>query len=150
MLDVVRRVHSWIWIEFVNKFDNTTVKTGDVERSPTPTPPLALGLWAKSWSWKSWFPFQWTSFSCLISSEYKWVRRETMGRVAGSRSELILYFKSKFQTWVGKLRGDSASRVLFSTGLRHLSKLRRAQLKLFSSGGTFVWVESRNLFGPLL
>ena len=57
--------------------------------------------------------------------------------VAGSKGELILYFKSKFQVWVGKLRGDSASRVLFSTGLRHLSKLRRAQLKLFSSGGTF-------------
>ena len=116
---------------------SNTGKTGDVERSPTPTPPLVLGLWAKSWSWKSWFPFQWTSFSCLTSSEYEWVRREITGRVTGSRSELILYFKSKFQTWVGKLRGDSASRVLFSTGLRHLSRLRSAQLKLFSSGGTF-------------
>ena len=37
----------------------------------------------------------------------------TNGRVTGSRSELILYFKSKFQTWVGKLRGDSVSRVCF-------------------------------------
>ena len=124
-------------VEFANEFDNTAGKTGDVERSPTPTPPLVLGLWAESWSWKSWFLFQRTSLSCLISSEYKWVRRETMGRVPGSRSELILYFKSKFQTWVSKLRGDSASRVLFSAGLRHLSGLRCAQLKLFSSGGTF-------------
>ena len=62
---------------------------------------------------------------------------EEFGRVTGSRSELILYFKSKFQTWVGKLRGDSVSRVLFSAGLRHPSGLRCAQLKLFSTGGTF-------------
>ena len=35
-------------VEFANEFDNTAGKTGDVERSPTPTPPLVLGLWAKS------------------------------------------------------------------------------------------------------
>ena len=35
-------------IESANEFDNTAGKTGDVEWSPTPTPPLVLGLWAKS------------------------------------------------------------------------------------------------------
>ena len=35
-------------VEFANEFDNTAGKTGDVERSPTPTPPLVLGLWTKS------------------------------------------------------------------------------------------------------
>ena len=35
-------------IEFSNKFDNTTVKVGDVEWSPTPTPQLILELWAES------------------------------------------------------------------------------------------------------
>ena len=35
-------------VEFANEFDNTAGKTGDVERSSGPTPPLVLGLWAKS------------------------------------------------------------------------------------------------------
>ena len=35
-------------VEFANEFDNTAGKTGDVERSPTPTPPLDPGLWCKS------------------------------------------------------------------------------------------------------
>ena len=31
-------------MEFANKLNNTTGKTGDVERSSTPTPVLVLGL----------------------------------------------------------------------------------------------------------
>ena len=54
--------------------------------------------------------------------------------VAGSKGELILYFKSKFWTWVGKLRADSVHRFVFYS-LRPLSKLRRARLKLFTLGG---------------
>ena len=56
--------------------------------------------------------------------------------VISSRSELRLYFKSNIKTWFRKLRVDSVSRVLFAC-LRRRRGLRRAQLKLFSSGGTF-------------
>ena len=87
----------WIWVEFANNLNDTTGKTGDVERSSDPTPVLALGLWAKSWSFESRFLIQWTSFSYYVSSEFACVRREIMERVAGSRSELILYFKSIFK-----------------------------------------------------
>ena len=54
--------------------------------------------------------------------------------VAGSKGELILYFKSKFWAWVGKLRADSVHRIVIYS-LRPLSKLRRARLKLFTLGG---------------
>ena len=57
--------------EFSNKFDNTTVKVGDVEWSPTPTPQLILELWPNLDRRNPGFPFQQTSFSCLISQEYK-------------------------------------------------------------------------------
>ena len=57
-------------------------------------------------------------------------------RVISSRSELRLYFKSNIKTWPRKLRVDSVSRVLFAC-LRRRRGLRSAQLKLFSSGGTF-------------
>ena len=64
-----------------------------------------------------------------VSSALKMTRR-----LAGSKGELILYFKSNFWAWVGKLRVNSVHRVLFHS-LRQLSKLRRALLKLFTLGG---------------
>ena len=33
--------------------------------------------------------------------------------MTGSKGELILYFKSNLKAWDGKLRGNSAARVLF-------------------------------------
>ena len=71
-----------------------------------------------------------------FSSEIKQVREEINVSVASSTGELILYFKQILKTWVGKLSRDSVARAYF-TGLRRSSKLRRAQLKLFSLGGTF-------------
>ena len=75
-----------------------------------------------------------------FSSEIKQVREEMNMSVASSTGELILYFKQILKTWVGKLSRDSVARAYF-TGLRRSSKLRRAQLKLFSLGGTFrlIW-----------
>ena len=66
----------------------------------------------------------------------KWVNSalEMIRDVAGSKGELILYFKSKFWAWVGKLRADSVHRFVFYI-LRPLSKLRRALLKLLTLGG---------------
>ena len=66
----------------------------------------------------------------------KWVNSalKMIRDVAGSKGELILYFKSKFWAWVGKLRTDSVHRFVFYS-LRPLSKLRRALLKLFTLGG---------------
>ena len=40
--------------------------------------------------------------------------------------------------WAGELSRCSASRAYLFTGLRRLSKLERAQLKLFSLGGSLV------------
>ena len=71
-----------------------------------------------------------------FSSEIKQVREEINMSVATSTGELILYFKQILKTWVGKLSRDSVARAYF-TGLRRSSKLRRAQLKLFSLGRTF-------------
>ena len=45
-------------------------------------------------------------------------------------------FQTNSKTWAGKLSRDSVGRAHF-TGLRRSSKLKRAQLKLFSLGGTF-------------
>ena len=72
-----------------------------------------------------------------FSSEIKQVREEINMSVATSTGELILYFKQILKTWVGELSGDSVARAYF-TGLRRSSKLRRAQLKLFSLGGSLV------------
>ena len=71
--------------------------------------------------------------SCLSE---KWVisALEMTKDVAGSKGELILYFKSKFWAWVGKLRADSVHQIVIYS-LRPLSKLRRARLKLFTLGG---------------
>ena len=69
-----------------------------------------------------------------FSLEIKQVLKRINRRVAGSKGELILYFKSKFWAWVGKLRVNSVHRALFYS-LRQLSKLRRALLKLFTLGG---------------
>ena len=79
----------------------------------------------------------------------KWVisALEMTKDVAGSKGELILYFKSKFWAWVGKLRAGSVHRIVIYS-LRPLSKLRRTHLKLFCAGRKFVQVESRNLFSP--
>ena len=76
-----------------------------------------------------------------FSLKIEQVPRRINIRVAGSTGELILYFKWFLKTWVGKLSRNSVARVYF-TGLRRSSKLRRAQLKLFSSGRTFrlIWV----------
>ena len=68
--------------------------------------------------------------------------------VAGSKGELILYFKSKFYAWVGKLRTGSVHQIVIY-GLRPLSKLRSARFKIVYAGRKFVQVESRNLFSPL-
>ena len=56
--------------------------------------------------------------------------------VVTSTGELRVYFKQILKTWAGELSRDSAGRAHF-TGLRRSSKLKRAQLKLFSLGGTF-------------
>ena len=77
------------------------------------------------------FPIGW-NFSLKIEQ----VSRRINIRVAGSTGELILYFKWFLKTWVGKLSRNSVARVYF-TCLRRRTKPRRAQLKLFSSGGTF-------------
>ena len=78
--------------------------------------------------------FWFISFLSYLSE--KWVNSalEMIRDVAGSKGELILYFKSKFWAWVGKLRADSVHRFVFYS-LRPLSKLRRALLKLFTLGG---------------
>ena len=93
--------------------------------------------------------FWFISFLSYLSE--KWVNSalKMIRDVAGSKGELILYFKSKFWAWVGKLRANSVHRVLFHS-LRQLSKLRRAHFKIVYVGRNFVRVESRNLFGPLL
>ena len=79
----------------------------------------------------------------------KWVMAalEIIKDVAGSKGELILYFKSKFWAWVDELRAGSVHRIIIYS-LRPLSKLRRTHLKLFCAGRKFVQVESRNLFSP--
>ena len=79
----------------------------------------------------------------------KWVMAalEIIKDVAGSKGELILYFKSKFWAWVDELRAGSVHRIVIYS-LRPLSKLRRTHLKLFCAGRKFVQVESRNLFSP--
>ena len=69
-------------------------------------------------------------------SEIERVCEEINMSVASSTGELILYFKQILKTWAGELSRDSAGRAHF-TGLRRSSKLKRAQLKLFSLGGTF-------------
>ena len=93
--------------------------------------------------------FWFISFLSYLSE--KWVNSalKMIRGLAGSKGELILYFKSKFWAWVGKLRANSVHRVLFHS-LRQLSKLRHAHFKIVYVGRNFVRVESRNLFGPLL
>ena len=59
---------------------------------------------------------------------------EIIKDVAGSKGELILYFKSKFWAWVDELRAGSVHRIVIYS-LRPLSKLRRTHLKLFALGG---------------
>ena len=89
-------------------------------------------------------------FLFLLYLSGKWVMPalEIIKAVAGSKGELILYFKSKFWAWVGKLRADSVHRVVIYS-LRPLSKLRRARFKIVYAGRKFVQVESRNLFSPV-
>ena len=86
-------------------------------------------------------------FLFLFYLSGKWVMAalEIIKDVAGSKGELILYFKSKFWAWVGELRAGPVHRIVIYS-LRPLSKLRRAHLKLFCAGRKFVQVESRNLF----
>ena len=112
---------------------------------------LILNLWRKSWSWyPGSFPDKKSRLIPFLSylSE-RWVipALEITKDAAGSKGELILYFKSKFWAWVGKLRADSVHRIVIYS-LRPLSKLRRTHLKLFCAGRKFVQVESRNLFSP--
>ena len=71
-----------------------------------------------------------------FSSEIEQVREEINMSVASSTGELRMYFKQILKTWAGELSRDLAGRAHF-TGLRRSSKLKRAQLKLFSLGGTF-------------
>ena len=71
-----------------------------------------------------------------FSLEIRQVPRRINIRVTCSTSELRLYFKSNLKTWLRKLRVNSVSRAYFVC-LRRRSRLRRAQLKLFSSGRTF-------------
>ena len=133
--------------------NNTGEKTGDVERSPG----LALVLdtelnsWRRSWScYPGSFPYKKSRlipFLFYLSGKWVMAALEIIKAVAGSKGELILYFKSKFWAWVGKLREGSVHRIVIYS-LRPLSKLRRAHLKLFCAGRKFVQVESRNLFSP--
>ena len=98
------------------------------------------GLFPDRYSWL-------ISFLPYLSE--KWVNSvlEMIRDVAGSKGELILYFKSKFWAWVDELRAGSVHRIVIYS-LRPLSKLRRTHLKLFCAGRKFVQVESRNLFSP--
>ena len=112
---------------------------------------LILNLWRKSWSWyPGSFPDKKSRLIPFLSylSE-KWVipALEITKDAAGSKGELILYFKSKFWAWVDELRAGSVHRIVIYS-LRPLSKLRRTHLKLFCAGRKFVQVESRNLFSP--
>ena len=108
--------------------------------------------WKNRWCWTELLP---RSYACpcsvnqvldlqnvsshsadIFSLRIGQVPRRINIRVAGSTGELILYFKWFLKTWVGKLSRNSVARVYF-TCLRRRTKPRRAQLKLFSSGGTF-------------
>ena len=76
------------------------------------------------------------SRSVDIFPEIERFHEEINMSVVTSTGELRVYFKQILKTWAGKLSRDSAGRAHF-TGLRRSSKLKRAQLKLFSLGGTF-------------
>ena len=97
-----------------------------------------LNTWRRSWScYPGSFPYKKSRLiPFLFYLSEKWVTSalEIIKDVAGSKGELILYFKSKFWAWVGKLRADSVHRIVIYS-LRPLSKLRRARLKLFTLGG---------------
>ena len=112
---------------------------------------LILKLWRRSWScYPGSFPYKKSRlipFLFYLSGKWVMAALEIIKDVAGSKGELILYFKSKFWAWVGKLRAGSVHRIVIYS-LRPLSKLRRTHLKLFCAGRKFVQVESRNLFSP--
>ena len=127
--------YAWQNYQLMN---NTGEKTGDVERSPGQALLLGTESWCKT---RSWYPGSSSDKKSKIRSfvsylSEKWVisALETIKDVAGSKGELILYFKSKFWAWVGKLRADSVHQIVIYS-LRPLSKLRRARLKLFTLGG---------------
>ena len=80
--------------------NNTGEKTGDVERSPGQALLLGTELWCKT---RSWYPGSSSDKKSKIRSfvsylSEKWVisALEMIKDVAGSKGELILYFKSKF------------------------------------------------------
>ena len=133
--------------------NNTGEKTGDVERSPglALVLDIELNTWHRSWScYPGSFPYKKSRlipFLFYLSGKWVMAALEIIKDVAGSKGELILYFKSKFWAWVDELRAGSVHRIVIYS-LRPLSKLRRARLKLFCAGRKFVQVESRNLFSP--
>jgi hypothetical protein len=71
-----------------------------------------------------------------FSSEIERFHEEINMSVVTSTGELRMYFEQNSKTWAGELSRGSVGRAHF-TGLRRSSKLKRAQLKLFSLGGTF-------------
>ena len=110
-----------------------------------------LNMWRRSWScYPGSFPYKKSRlipFLFYLSGKWVMAALEIIKDVAGSKGELILYFKSKFWAWVDELRAGSVHRIVIYS-LRPLSKLRRTHLKLFCAGRKFVQVESRNLFSP--
>ena len=110
-----------------------------------------LNMWRRSWScYPGSFPYKKSRlipFLFYLSGKWVMAALEIINDVAGSKGELILYFKSKFWAWVDELRAGSVHRIVIYS-LRPLSKLRRTHLKLFCAGRKFVQVESRNLFSP--
>ena len=89
--------YAWQNYQLMN---NTGEKTGDVERSPGQALLLGTELWCKT---RSWYPGSSSDKKSKIRSfisclSEKWVisALETIKDVAGSKGELILYFKSKF------------------------------------------------------
>ena len=89
--------NTWQNYQLIN---NTGEKTGDVERSPGLALLLGTELWRKS---RSWYPgsspdkkSRLIPFISYLSEKWVISALEMIKDVAGSKGELILYFKSKF------------------------------------------------------